>query len=415
MRKEAKMETNGKTVLNDTESNSLKKKDNKVLMGGIIAAVILVLAAGIGFGIYNSPSNRLSRQLDLGQKYLEEMDYEQAKIAFEESIAIDPMNTEAYLGAARAYAGLEDYEGAVAILQKGYEQTGDESLKMQLDEYEQKLAREKIKAEPVSQELETEILDYIMSIPSDFLVLRNNPIYTYRYLNEIYAEKLSQLTAYMKMDISDTMRLRILYVIHDCYLNVNDMGKAKECWTQCLASAEKAGYTDRQYEEDEYGRMAYWSDEENTYTYEYYPNSSLVKSVTQTCPCSSHEGYSDTWYTEYESYDEEGRILSVTMYGSCGYDAANASSLPVDYPVENSMIDEYTYTYDANSCRSLCTSTYKEIIDGSTFSVTGSGETIEKYDETGHQILSENYDESGKLISKIEYDAEGNVLSETSY
>ena len=397
------------------EENASMKKKSSIIIGMIAALAMLCVAVLIAVVWTNSPEQKAQKQLQLGNRYLEEMDYEQAKIAFEESIAIDPMNTEAYLGAARAYAGLEDYEGAVAVLQKGYEQTGDESLKTQLDEYEEKLAREKIKAEPALQELETEILDYIISIPSDFLVLRNNPIYTYRYLNEIYAEKLSQLSVYMKMDISDTMRLRILYVMHDCYLNVNDMGKAKECWTQCLAFAEKAGYTDRQYEEDEYGRMAYWSDEENTYTYEYYPNSSLVKSMTQTCPCSSHEGYSDTWYTEYESYDEEGRILSVTMYGSCGYDAANASSLPVDYPVENSMIDEYTYTYDANSCRSLCTSTYEEVIDGSTFSVTGSGETIEKYDETGHRILSENYDESGKLISKIEYDTEGNVLSETSY
>jgi len=123
------METNENTVLNNTENNSSKKKDNKVLMGGIIAAVILVLAAGIGFGIYNSPSNRLSRQLDLGQKYLEEMDYEQAKIAFEEAIAIDPKCAEAYLGDADANLGMNRYQDAFDILKQGLDATaGDETL-----------------------------------------------------------------------------------------------------------------------------------------------------------------------------------------------------------------------------------------------------------------------------------------------
>ena len=122
------METNENTVLNNTENNASKKKDNKVLMGGIIAAVILVLAAGIGFGIYNSPSNRLSRQLDLGQKYLEEMDYEQAKIAFEEAIAIDEKCTEAYIGLTEAYIGMNEYDKALETAQKGYEVTGEEIL-----------------------------------------------------------------------------------------------------------------------------------------------------------------------------------------------------------------------------------------------------------------------------------------------
>ena len=123
------METNENTVLNNTENNLSKKKDNKVLMGGIIAAVILVLAAGIGFGIYNSPSNRLSRQLDLGQKYLEEMDYEQAKIAFEEAIAIDPKCAEAYLGHADANLGMNRYQDAFDILKQGLDATaGDETL-----------------------------------------------------------------------------------------------------------------------------------------------------------------------------------------------------------------------------------------------------------------------------------------------
>ena len=97
----------------------------------IIAAALLILLVGAGFGlgIYNSPANRLSRQLDLGQKYLEEMDYEQAKIAFEEAIAIDPKCAEAYLGDADANLGMNRYQDAFDILKQGLDVTaGDETL-----------------------------------------------------------------------------------------------------------------------------------------------------------------------------------------------------------------------------------------------------------------------------------------------
>ena len=158
------------------------KKKSFIIIGMMVTLAMLCVAVLIAVIWTNSPEQRSAKQLELGNRYLEEMDYEQAKIAFEEAIAIDPMNTEAYLGAARAYAGLEDYEGAVAILQKGYEQTGDESLKTQLDEYEQKLEEEARRMEEEKQEaaqrLEQEIEEYLQTVPMISDVLRDNPIYT---------------------------------------------------------------------------------------------------------------------------------------------------------------------------------------------------------------------------------------------
>ena len=401
------MEANENTVLNNTENNLSKKKDNKVLMGGIIAAVILVLAAAIGFGIYNSPSNRLSRQLDLGQKYLEEMDYEQAKVAFEEVIAIDPSNAEAYLGAARAYAGLEDYEGAVAILQKGYEQTGDESLKAQLEEYEEKLEEEARRMEEEKQEaaqrLEQEIEEYLQTVPMISGVFRDNPIYTYSYMKRIYSEKVSQLSEYVEMDISDTMRLRILYAIHDCCLAINDMEKAKEYWAKCVALSDMLG-SDSEEKYDEYGRLISCSNKEGTTIYEYYENSSLAKVKIETYPCTVSGEYSDVFQTEYEKYDDEGRILEYFYHGSCGYEVANASSFPADYPIENRSIDERIYTYEENSRKTLGHTVTANVYGGETHFLTARWESKHTYDETGKVISWEVYDEDGSLLEEEKYE-----------
>ena len=404
------METNENTVLNNTENNTSKIKDNKVLMGGIIAAVILVLAAGIGFGIYNSPSNRLSRQLDLGQKYLEEMDYEQAKIAFEEAIAIDPKCAEAYLGAAGAYAGLEDYEGAAAILQKGYEQTGDESLKMQLEEYEEKLEQE-------AQRMEEEVYDLLdASLVEHDMLIRFNPTYTYSHLNQICSEIVPQLLRYVEMNISDDLKMAILYRVHNCYLSINDLGKAKEYWMQYieLCNQNEMEYGDETYQYDEYGRIVFSNWDIDTVSYGYYDNTGLLKTEIRTTSCDK-VGYSDIERTEYEEYDEEGRLLSKTEYRSCGYETANASSMPADYPVENYIVREYSYTYEMNTCKMSCDEKIAYVNNGGTAYVTSRQVYRTTYDEAGNMILQEIFDKNENLLSKIEYDGDGNMISETSY
>ncbi len=110
------------------QSGTSRKSDGE--KWGIIGGVALILIALIvGISIYDSPSNRISRQLDLGQRYLDEQNYEQAIVEFNKAIEINPMSVEAYLGLADAYIGMNDYETATEVLQKGYELTADERLK----------------------------------------------------------------------------------------------------------------------------------------------------------------------------------------------------------------------------------------------------------------------------------------------
>ena len=69
-------------------------------------------------------------------RYLSEGNYEEAIIAFEAAIKIDPKRPEAYLQEAYAYVGMGDLEAAKAILERGYGRTKDEGLLKKLKEFE---------------------------------------------------------------------------------------------------------------------------------------------------------------------------------------------------------------------------------------------------------------------------------------
>ena len=71
--------------------------------------------------------------LDLGEKYLLELDYEQALVQFLKVIEIDPMNPRGYTGAAEAYVGLGDTDSAIAILRRGLDATGDADIAARLE------------------------------------------------------------------------------------------------------------------------------------------------------------------------------------------------------------------------------------------------------------------------------------------
>lgn len=108
------------------------KKKRLMIIGGVVL-VLCVLAICI-FAVTAGGNRRLDAQLELGARYLEEMDYEQAVAAYTTALEIDPRSADAYLGLAEAYVGLGEYDAAETVLQQGYERTGDERLKSYLEE-----------------------------------------------------------------------------------------------------------------------------------------------------------------------------------------------------------------------------------------------------------------------------------------
>ena len=92
------------------EQNLTTKKKKKWLLPAIIA-VIVVVAAVATAAIYNLPANRLNRQLALAEKYMSELNYEAAILAYKAAIEIDPKNVEAYHGAVEAYSLADNKDG----------------------------------------------------------------------------------------------------------------------------------------------------------------------------------------------------------------------------------------------------------------------------------------------------------------
>ncbi len=105
-------------MIEKLKSNMKTKSFSKIIIAiGIVVAIAIL----IGLGIYNSPVNRLKRQLDLGQKYLEEQNYEQAVIAFNKAIEIDDRCLEAYVGGIEAYLQMGNTEELTVFYESALE------------------------------------------------------------------------------------------------------------------------------------------------------------------------------------------------------------------------------------------------------------------------------------------------------
>ncbi|HIT66063.1 MAG TPA: tetratricopeptide repeat protein [Candidatus Merdisoma merdipullorum] len=92
----------------------------------IIIGLILVMFAVTGCN--QDVSSQMKEQLALGQKYLEEDDYEQAVVAFNKVIALDEKQIEAYIGLADVYMAQEEFEQAQAVLAEGLNKCEDSGL-----------------------------------------------------------------------------------------------------------------------------------------------------------------------------------------------------------------------------------------------------------------------------------------------
>ncbi|MCR5235336.1 MAG: tetratricopeptide repeat protein [Lachnospiraceae bacterium] len=102
--------------------NTVKGKPdgvNKKLIVTIVLGITVLLAVtAVLILIRFTPEERLKKLLSLGEKYLSELDYENAIMAYEAALKIDPRNEPAYIGLTKSYIGLEDYDKALETVEK---------------------------------------------------------------------------------------------------------------------------------------------------------------------------------------------------------------------------------------------------------------------------------------------------------
>lgn len=96
---------------------------------------LVIIAIGITVLITGKSSHRkLKEQLSLGEQYCKDMNYGQARFAYEKALQIDDMNVEAYIGLANVYEKTENLVKAKEVLENGIDKTNSSKLKEKLAE-----------------------------------------------------------------------------------------------------------------------------------------------------------------------------------------------------------------------------------------------------------------------------------------
>ena len=121
-----------------SKSSHFKKRLILILSIVVVACTIIVCV----FIATGSDQRRLDSLLDTGNKYLSELDYEQAIVAYEAAIAIDSKCEEAYIGLADAYVAMGEFEKALEILNEGYELTASENIMAKIEAVNALLAQD---------------------------------------------------------------------------------------------------------------------------------------------------------------------------------------------------------------------------------------------------------------------------------
>ena len=376
---------------------------------GIIGAVLLILIALIvGIGIYNTPSNRLSWQLDLGNRYLKEQNYEQAIVEFDKAIAIDPVSVDAYLGKAEAYIGMGDQQSALDTLQAGYDLTGDARLKGKLDEIEAQITQIK-QAEEKARQAEEEAR---LAAEEETKATEAEEI---KRLVEEKEEELFNVDGLYGAWISDDIRLRFLPVTRVeelCRPLVELLEQYKEIYTDdyltwrylshyyyLLGEYEMCLEIRRQIHELQLMEWEQRGSDPESYPYEYATEVIEIDRASLT-------------YT----YDEYGRTIKIKGTGDNldEYEYGENGRIAQRVQIRGSRSRETsTYEYDSLGRILKVVHNYNDI---SPFVGSGTVEFVFTYDEKGvteHVGESENQyyyeiDEYGHITESYEIDEYGN-------
>lgn len=285
----------------------------KILLITLGVITIAVIAGSILYN--NSDTVKLKKQLDLGEKYLAEMNYEEAVVAFNQAIEIDPRSADAYLGLADAHLGMGDEEAAFAALEAGYEETGDERLQERIDEMraaaierEREAAEAAIEREREAAEENERIAERVEDI-GNFIIFEtpinsmdwDEHFLTYDQIEAFCRPLAEELEMYLEQGTGDWEAAAWCYLA-DLYCHMSELDKCLETRRRGYeVTGDEALIPEQSYlgEQmyDEYGRFI---DSES----EVYGEGDRIIMDDRT----TLNGYPD--YTEYE-YDDLGRISKV--------------------------------------------------------------------------------------------------------
>ncbi|MBD5460148.1 MAG: tetratricopeptide repeat protein [Lachnospiraceae bacterium] len=396
----------------------METRQKKVVLA---AAAVILAAAAVLVGVIISRgggTSKLQEQLELGQKYLSEMNYEQAVVAFHQAIEIDPKSADAYFGLADAYAGLGEYEAALDVLRQGYEATGDESFAERIVQMETLSGADGIGSGAVSdggresadvtggstvsaEEAEAayeKVYNLICTWGSSFYSSDRGMLLTWEEKQAAYGPLAEAMEEYLRLYPEGEYGYAY-DVLSMLYLEMEDLDA---CLRIRQTAYERMEITGSDPQGTEYTNAYGQSVSNAEYVYEYDDRGRLV-----------HEMHTSTGWEEYLEYDAGGRIIMMK------------SIYPTDTGTRNMV---HTWTYDSNGSVTIRT-TYEGTDTRWAEQCTesnGRDYFVTKYDTYGRETVFESYydgkldyreeteyAENGERVSRVktQYNPDGSVSS----
>ena len=136
------------------------KKSTKLTIGIVLVVAIICVVAVIVFADASKEKNEYDNHLTASQRYLDELDYENAIAELENAIEIEPNNAKAYMALSEIYEKLEEYENAVLVLEQAQEKAENSAeVANALSEIQQK--KEQVLKDEVAEQVVEDIRVYL--------------------------------------------------------------------------------------------------------------------------------------------------------------------------------------------------------------------------------------------------------------
>ncbi len=354
----------------EEQQNLPTKKRRNGSLPSIIATVIVIVTVS-SIVIYNLPANRRDRQLALAEKYMSELNYEAAILAYKAAIEIDPKCEDAYIELVNLYVATEAYDEALTLINNAESLLESDALNDKSEQLQVLLSTNNYTEESIGY--------------NGWSITDNN---TYYYIDGVMQKGLITIDGddYYFDDSTGVLQIDTTIEIDNIKYTCSNDGKL-----QIIKEKHVVWYI--WYGNDIYGNLTSWVELRNKY-----------------------DSFGHVVSTTY--YEQDGTQKETINYE---YDDEGKTTTEIAFDVNGNVIRAYEYDRNNNfvTVRNSITGNIKNEIE-----YDDNGQMVEyisySYDSTQQELLFEEHTyyshEADKDISNfVQYDSNGTLLDSRVY
>lgn len=390
-----------------------KKFGNKklYLITGAVIILCAIIIAIVLTSKGDSTNKKLETQLNLGNSYMDELDYEAAIAAYEEAIRIEPKSEEAYIALANAYIAQEEYEKAIEVLDEGYAQTEAVAILDKKDEIV--LLFEEIEEAERQAELEAQVTPTPVPtpIPAEPAIdpYQEKIDQAKQYIeNEEYEEAIAELESAIELDATNELAYQELAQLYESLKDYEAALEILDKGIENTDSEELVSYREQISQELERLNEIAEAERQAELAAQATPTPILTTVWTE------REDGSNGNYIIRE-YDINGNEVKNTGYNADGtvygsnvyeYDANGYKVKSTHYNADGTVDFWFVHEYDANGYE----------IKHTYYNASGIVWywVVSEYDVNGYKVKQTQYYADGTWLVN-EYDANGYAVKQTQY